>query len=247
LAKLLTAESLKSVFDTIAVVLLFLTFIAGVGALIAGNIVNNRQAEQLRQFEKDIVDAKERTSANEKEAAELRKQAEDERMARIQLAASISWRTPDRGLIPKLAPALQPFARQRFAFVTDVSDPERLAVLSWLGALLGAAKWGIETAPVSSIGPETRFMATNVVLWLSPTAPKKVSDAAHVLVSVLEDAGLESAVLQSGWGPQPDAAPPELIRVVIFKKGPRMVVTGNTTTFEASPTNTILFEQGPPH
>ena len=88
-------------------------------------------------------------------------------------------------------------------------------------------------------------MATNIVLWVSPTAPEVVLEAARALVPAMERGGLPAVVLQSGWGPQTDVAPPELIRVVIFKKGPRMTVTGNMITFEGLPT-TQFFGNGPP-
>src|SRR5271157_1636483 len=202
--------------------------------------------QEAGEAQKNCRRGNERASTNEKEAARLTKVAEDERMARIQLAASISWRTPDRALIPQLAPPLQRFAGQRFAFVTDIGDPERAPVLSWVGILLGTANWRLETAPVSSIGSELKFQATNIVLWLSPTAPSRVIEAARALVPALEHGGLPAVVLQSGWGPEPDAASPDLIRVVIFKKGPRMTVTGNTVTFEGLPTQ-LLFGSGPPH
>lgn len=202
---------------------------------------NNRAAKAS----KDASDASERASKNEREAARLTKDAEDERMARIQLAASISWRTPDRALISQLSQPLRQFAGQRYAFVSDFSDPERTTVLSWLGMLLGRAGWSLEASQASSPS-ELTLQATNIVLWVSPTAPAKVLEAARNLVQLLETAKLPAVVLQSGWGPKPDAAPPELIRVVIFKKGPRMVVTGNRITFEGSPTQ-FFFGDGPPH
>jgi hypothetical protein len=52
----MTVEELKTVFDWIAVILLFLTFAAGVGVLVTGNVINERQAKQIRQFEKDLRD-----------------------------------------------------------------------------------------------------------------------------------------------------------------------------------------------
>ena len=189
--------------------------------------------------------ADERASKNEIEAARLTKEAEDERMARLQLAASISWRTPDRALITQLAPPPQRFAGQRFAFVSEFSDPERNNVLSWISILLGTADWRLEVAP-SSPRSELTFQATNIVLWISPTAPNVVIEAARALVPALEHGGLPAVVLQSGWGQEPDAAPPELIRVVLFKKGPRMTVTGNVITFEGLPTR-LFFGSGPPH
>ena len=191
----------------------------------------------------DAAQANERASKNEKDAAELRKRAEDEAFARIRLAQAIAWRTPDRALITQLAPPLQGFAGQRYAIVSDPAEPERTSVVSWIVMLLSTGKWKFEPARSTS---ELTFQATNVVLWVSPTASNGVLEAARGMVPAMERGGLPAVVLQSGWGPQPDAAPPELIRVVIFKRGPRMTVTGNMITFEGSPTR-VFFGDGPPH
>jgi hypothetical protein len=186
-------------------------------------------------LEQDAANAKAAMATQQERAAKAERSL-------LELRESISWRTPDRALIPGLATPLQLFARQRYAFVTDLADPERSGVVSWIAILLGTATWELETARSSS---ELVFQATNIVLWVSPTAPNGVLEAARALVPALERGGLPAVVLQSAWGPQPDGAPPELIRVVIFKRGPRMTVTGNMVTFEGSPTQ-HFFGPGPP-
>ncbi len=72
-------ELLKSLFDWITVILLFLTFVSGAGALIFGNRINAKQAEQLQKFDKDLTDAKielgkqqERAASAERDAAEAK-------------------------------------------------------------------------------------------------------------------------------------------------------------------------------
>ena len=160
----MSVDSWKSVFDVAAVLLLFLTFIAGAGVLLTGNVINERQSKQLRAFDKDLTGAKiELADVNAKaegfrleiakateSAAEANKVAEGERLARIKLAASISWRTPDRALIPHLTPPLRRFAGQRYAFVVDPGDPERSSVVSWVIILLAEANWKAEPAPLSA-------------------------------------------------------------------------------------------------
>jgi hypothetical protein len=54
----MSVEALKSFFDVGTVILLFLAFAFGAGVLITGNIINGRQAVQLRQFDKGLTDAK---------------------------------------------------------------------------------------------------------------------------------------------------------------------------------------------
>ena len=54
----MSLEGWKSFFEIGGVVLLLLTFAFGAGALIVNNSLNARQAAQLRQFDKDLTDAK---------------------------------------------------------------------------------------------------------------------------------------------------------------------------------------------
>jgi hypothetical protein len=54
----MSVEALKAFFDVGTVILLFLAFAFGAGVLITGNIINERQAEQIKQFDKGLTDAK---------------------------------------------------------------------------------------------------------------------------------------------------------------------------------------------
>lgn len=217
----------------------------GVGAeFLLGFIAGPARRRVDEAKDAEIIRLTKETGELHKQAETLRKEAEDERMARTQLSASISWRTPDPSLAAKLASPLKRYAGQRYAFVLEPTDPERLPVVSWISMLLGKAEWRAEPTPSRPVS-ELSFPATNIVLWVSPTAPTKVLDAAHALISPLEKAALPAVVLQSGLGPQPDSSPTELIRVVIFKKGPRMTINGNTITWEGRP-NSLLFGDGPP-
>jgi hypothetical protein len=65
----MSVESLKSLCDVAAVVMLFLTFAAGFGALLTGNIINARQEEKLRNFESDITAAKSALAIQQERAA----------------------------------------------------------------------------------------------------------------------------------------------------------------------------------
>lgn len=83
----MSVEALKSLFDVGTVILLFLTFAFGAGVLITGNIINSRQASQLRQFDKDLTEAKtelgkqqERAAKAEQDAADAKKTAEGFRL-----------------------------------------------------------------------------------------------------------------------------------------------------------------------
>lgn len=54
----MSIEGWKSFFDIGALALVFLTFTFGVGILITGNMINERQSAQLRKFDKDLTGAK---------------------------------------------------------------------------------------------------------------------------------------------------------------------------------------------
>jgi septal ring factor EnvC (AmiA/AmiB activator) len=65
----MSSEAWKSLFDVIALVLLFLTAVAGVGVLIFGNKVNKEQATRLRQFDSDLTKAKSDLATQQERAA----------------------------------------------------------------------------------------------------------------------------------------------------------------------------------
>ena len=65
----MTVESLKSLFDVLAVALLFLTFAAGLGVLVTGRIVDARQKVQIRKFDADLTAAKTELGKQQERAA----------------------------------------------------------------------------------------------------------------------------------------------------------------------------------
>jgi hypothetical protein len=79
----MTVEGLKTIFDWFAVILLFVTFAAGVGVLITGNVINKRQEQQIRQFDKDLTGAKTELSKQQERAANA-----DARVAGLERAAA---------------------------------------------------------------------------------------------------------------------------------------------------------------
>ncbi|HVM76340.1 MAG TPA: hypothetical protein VMT75_11895 [Candidatus Saccharimonadales bacterium] len=168
----MTVEGLKTIFDWVAVILLFLTFVAGLGALITGNVINKRQESQLREFDQGLTTAKmelgkqqeraanadsrvallEKTASDAKTAqqkVEIELAAQKERTARAQRDASdaalalAKFKAP-RVLTPEqqeeIIRDLKPFEGQNFAFAV-FPDPEPLALLRILDALLKSAGW----------------------------------------------------------------------------------------------------------
>ncbi len=62
-------EGWKSLFDIATVVLLGLTFAAGAGVLITGNIINRAQDEKLHKFDSDLTTAKSELAIQQERAA----------------------------------------------------------------------------------------------------------------------------------------------------------------------------------
>jgi hypothetical protein len=65
----MSVETFKSLFDVLTVVLLGLTFLAGAGVLITGNIINQRQSEHLKVFDSDLTKAKSDLATQQERAA----------------------------------------------------------------------------------------------------------------------------------------------------------------------------------
>ncbi|HWX53666.1 MAG TPA: hypothetical protein VN176_03645 [Verrucomicrobiae bacterium] len=65
----MTVESWKTVFDIGTLVLLFVTAAFATGIFLTGDIINKRQGEQLRQFDKDLTEAKTNLGKQQERAA----------------------------------------------------------------------------------------------------------------------------------------------------------------------------------
>lgn len=67
----MSVDAWKSLCDVGTVVALFLAFAFGVGVWFTGNIINEKQAEQLRQFDKSLTEAKTELAKQQQRSAEL--------------------------------------------------------------------------------------------------------------------------------------------------------------------------------
>jgi uncharacterized protein HemX len=65
----MSLEDWNLIFEIGGVVLLFLTFLFGAGVLYTSKQINARQAVQLREFEKQLTDAKTEMSRQQERAA----------------------------------------------------------------------------------------------------------------------------------------------------------------------------------
>lgn len=164
---MLSVETWKSIFDWGTVILAALTFVALAGALITGNILSDRQGEQLRQFDKDMTDAKSGLSAQQERAANAEKAAaeakqiadgfrleiakanehaaeanriaEEEKLKRIQIEERMKPRSLRLG--SQAMPSLQAYKGTEYTFSGVFGDEESINLLKQLDSILHSAGW----------------------------------------------------------------------------------------------------------
>lgn len=73
----MSLESWKTIFEIGGVILLFLTFVFGTGAVLVGKRINSLQAKQLQQFNIDLSKQQERAANAERDAAEAKSTASE--------------------------------------------------------------------------------------------------------------------------------------------------------------------------
>lgn len=193
----MSMEALKSFCDWAAIVFVFLTFIAGTGALITGNILNDRQAEQLRKFDKDLTDAKRALTGQQERAAALEVEALSLRKELLRQGSRENLMSGNTRI--RLVDALKPFAgqvaevrfgRSAFGTIQNVPDPAGNDVMGLANALIGVlreAAWKLPIAPPQSVlqGPP------GITVQVSPKVSRHALDAANMLVTSLREVPLE--------------------------------------------------------
>jgi len=179
----MSVELWKSIFDWAAVIMAALTFVAGAGALITGNILSDRQDEQLKQFNKDLTDARERSAKLEVEALTLRKEL-------ISQGPRVNLLYGQTG--EKFVAALKLFPKQKveiryssLAFNQFHVDSDTMGVAMRLQYLLGQAGWEVE--------PLLRDNSTGTAVWVavSSKAPVSTVNIANKLLDALRSVPLK--------------------------------------------------------
>src|ERR1017187_6752156 len=112
----------------------------------------------------------ESASKNAKEAARLAKEgevlkklAEDERLARVQLQKLAGWRTISAEQRRNIANSLRRFAGTTASFMVNVGDVEGIAFGAQIGTSLNLAGWETGMSPVLKMGEQT------FGLWVTST------------------------------------------------------------------------------
>jgi hypothetical protein len=195
------AESWKTIFDVSAVVLLFLTFAAGAGGFVFGNIINKRQSAQLRQFDNDLTGAKlelgkqqERAANAERSAADAKSTAEkfqleiaeaNARAAEAQLALERlkAPRILNDTQVKAIAALLKEYPGQEYE-LEAVNDREPLSLAQGIITAVNHAGWKRENVGGFLMG----FLGLRVAVQANALARTK--EAAHSLTSALRQQGL---------------------------------------------------------
>jgi hypothetical protein len=127
----MSLEGLKQIFEIGGVILLFLTFIFGAGALYTASRLNVEKDAQLRQFDKDLTDNKGKVAGLEQDVAnakaEMARQqtraAEAERSL-LELQEKIRPRHLSREQKEAIKNALKGFPPHRVEILTVIGTPD---------------------------------------------------------------------------------------------------------------------------
>ncbi len=133
----MSVEFWKSLFDWSAQILIFLTFLAGGGVLITGNIINKRQEGKIHQFDVDLTDAKTKLAAQQERAAKAEKSL-------LELATKQAPRFVPNNALSSL---LRGKATGTVTVLYQPNDPEAYwFAFSLMGELTGGG-WKVPTLP----------------------------------------------------------------------------------------------------
>jgi hypothetical protein len=176
----MTVEGLKTIFDWVAVILLFLTFASGTAVLITGNIINKRQEKQLRQFDKDLTDAKTALGKQQERAANAES-------ALLELQQRLADRTLTDAQLNEVVESLKPFSGQEFDMTPFWDNKESVSIGNRIVFALEKSGWAF-------IKPEYQRAIlgglVGIKVIVDPTSGAKTKKAADSLVSTLSRQGL---------------------------------------------------------
>jgi hypothetical protein len=128
----MTAEGVKTIFDWIVVVLAGLTFVSIAIVLVTGNIINKRQAAQLREFDQGLTNAK----------TQLGKQQERAATAERSLLALQEHLQPRH---------LSPEQKEAIKHALEGLQPRQVTITAFMGTPDGTS-FGLELAAAISSG-----------------------------------------------------------------------------------------------
>ncbi len=163
----MSLELWKSIFEYGGVILLFLTFVFGAGVVIATNRINERQAGELRDFNKKLTDAQ-----TELEKQKERASIADGKVAGLQTAASDAKAAQQRvekdlAVAQKEAADSELALRRYVDLVARSVSPRRIDSKKFLELLKGQPKGTVEIWYVPN-DEEASTFASQLAYWLGP-------------------------------------------------------------------------------
>jgi hypothetical protein len=169
----------------------------------------------LTETQREASFAVERASVNERVAAQLSNDAEEERAARIHVEESVEWRRLSKGQQAHISANLKDFSGQLAELLYNTSDVEANEFASTIQGALRSAGWNVRPPR-----PITIFLSANPGVIETGVAISGDDDAsvkaANALVRELTKSGFDSI---PGYTPQPSGSPSmRRVTVVIFVK-----------------------------
>jgi len=175
----MSLETWKLFFEIGGVLLLFLTFVFGAGALFTSTQINERQAQQLRTFEKELTDAKTELKRQEVRAAVAEKET-------AELQAEVAGRHLSQKQLVEISTSLKRFVG-REVFISSYSGDSEAARL---GLQINAA---LERAGVHVSDQLGRTIASGggVSFGVNVTGPAGDRDLVNAISEALKKAHIE--------------------------------------------------------
>lgn len=117
--------------------------------------LRSKSDQLLSLVTRQAGEAKERAAKNERDAAVLRKEAEDEHMSRIKLEERVAWRTISPKDIKEIGARLRKHAGVRAIIGTLADNAEAVSFADDIREVLRAAHWQTpEVQPFSNLGKQ---------------------------------------------------------------------------------------------
>ncbi|MCW5963283.1 MAG: hypothetical protein KIT83_04530 [Bryobacterales bacterium] len=184
----MSVETWKSVFDIGAVLALFLTFAFGVGVWYTGAKINERQAEKLRYFDRDLTEAKTALANAQREAEALRKNNLLLQKDIIQLREGLTWAhlSDEQQLI--IASMVRPLSYKATVYVNVMGSGKSAAMLA--NELTEALRKGGVKAELTDLARSGTPPGLRAIPPFKITGPTAAISFMKELVSILERLGV---------------------------------------------------------
>jgi hypothetical protein len=201
----MSAETWNKFFENVGIILLFLTFVCGLGFALTGRMVNGEQKAKLDQFDLDLTKAKTALSVQQERTA----------LAENKLLELQKYQTP-RQLTKEQFDAIQTLRGEYKAInVAFENDADSVMFSSELAVALKAA--GIECVLYPRGDPTHSTGGIMLYDRLAFQNPSGKPTNGEPLLSTLKSVGLFSGSLQAGM-PIDIAAPPEIPMIIVAGK-----------------------------